>query len=225
MGRHDRHGDNRPVLESEWANAEHVERYLSRLGEDSGGEGDVLLLELVPHRVERVLDLGTGDGRLLSLLQRDRPGMTAIGIDASPLMLEKARGRFAESQRTEIVEHDLRCRLPAMGVFDAVVSSLAIHHLEHERKRELYGEVFEMLEPGGIFVNYDHVASPTRKLHLAFFEAIDEPIENEDPSDRLLDVHTQLTWLQQIGFEDADCLWKWRELALLAAVKPAAGVC
>jgi hypothetical protein len=65
---------------------------------------------------------------------------------------------------------------------------LAIHHLEHERKRSLYREVFEVLRPGGMFANFEHVASSTHRLHVAFFEAIVEPLEHEDPSDRLLDV-------------------------------------
>jgi tRNA (cmo5U34)-methyltransferase len=111
--------------------------------------------------------------------------------------------------------------LPELGSFDVVVSSFAIHHLEHERKRSLYGEVFGLLEPGGVFANLEHVASPSRRAHPAFFAAIGEPLEHEDPSDRLLGVEPQLGWLRGFGFGDVDCYWKWREMALLVGVKPA----
>ena len=77
-----------------------------------------------------------------------------------------------------------------------------------------------MLAPGGVFANFEHVASATHRLHLAFFEAIGEPIKDEDPSDRLLDVQTQLKWLRDIGFTDVDCYWKWLEMALFVGVKP-----
>ena len=43
----------------------------------------------------------------------------------------------------------------------------------------------------------------------------------EDPSDRTLDVHTQLEWLRALGFDDVDCYWKWLEMALLVGVKSA----
>jgi len=204
----------------EWTRDEQkVHRYLGRAdGFPHRAEGEGVLLEHVPRDVRRVLDLGTGDGRLLALLKADRPEMLGVGLDFSELMLDVARKRFADD---ELVEHDLAEPLPALGRFDAVVSSMAIHHLEHERKRSLFGEVFDLLEPGGVFANFEHVASPTRRLHLAFFAAIDEPLENEDPSDRLLDVETQLGWLRELGFDDVDCYWKWLETALLIGVKPA----
>ena len=205
----------------EWTSAEHVDRYLDRADEYPHRlEGERVLLEHVPRDVRRVLDLGTGDGRLLALLRADRPGMTGVGVDVSPLMLEAAGRRFAGADWVELVEHDLARPLPALGRFDAVVSGMAIHHLEHDRKRSLYAELPGLLEPGGVFANFEHVASPTRRLHEAFFAAIGEPLEHEDPSDRLLDVETQLRWLRELGFDDVDCYWKWLEMAVLIAVKP-----
>jgi SAM-dependent methyltransferase len=206
----------------EWTvDEQKVHRYLGRADEfpqRAAGEG--VLLEQVPRDALHVLDLGTGDGRLLALLQADRPHMQGVGLDFSQLMLTVARRRFVRDGRIELIEHDLTEPLPTLGPFDAVVSSFAIHHLEHERKRSLYGEVFDLLEPGGVFANFEHVASPTQRLHLAFFAAIDEPIEYEDPSDCLLDVGAQLGWLRELGFADVDCYWKWLEMALLVGVKP-----
>lgn len=205
----------------EWTSAEHVRRYLGRADEyRHRAEGESVLLDHVPRGTPRILDLGTGDGRLLALLEADRPAMLGVGLDFSALMLGAARERFAGDERIELVEHDLAEPLPALGRFDAVVSSMAIHHLEHERKRSLYAEVFELLEPGGVFANFEHVAAPSERLHLAFYAAIGEPMEDEDPSDRLLDVERQLAWLRDIGFVDVDCYWKWLEMALLIGVKP-----
>ena len=209
------------MASEEWSRADHVDRYLARADQfPHRAEGEAALLAQVSSQARRVLDLGTGDGRLLALLQADRPEMTGVGLDSSELMLGAARTRFAGDERIELAEHDLVQPLPGLGRFDAVVSSFAIHHLEHERKRSLYAEVFDVLEPGGVFANLEHVASPTPRLHVAFLDAIDEPLEHDDPSDRLLDVESQLVWLRELGFDDVDCYWKWLEMALLIGVKP-----
>ena len=205
----------------EWTSAEHVGRYLERADQYPGrADGEAVLLAHVPRDAARILDLGTGDGRLLALLSRDRPQLRGVGLDLSDPMLEAARERFAADDRIELVKHDLADPLPALGAFDAVVSSFAIHHREHDRKRSLYAEIFGVLAPGGVFANLEHVASPSHRVHLAFYDAIGEPIEDEDPSDKLLDVGTQLGWLREIGFVDADCYWKWLEMAVLLGIKP-----
>jgi SAM-dependent methyltransferase len=88
-------------------------------------------------------------------------------------MLEKARERFAGDNSVRVVEQDLREVLPDLGGrFDALVSCFAIHHLEDERRRELYEEVFGLLEPGGVFCNLKHVSSPATRLYERFLGAL-----------------------------------------------------
>ena len=200
-----------------WTSGEHARDYLERADSISHREeGEAALLEFIPSAACRILDLGTGDGRLLTLVRRARPSLKAIAVDFSPAMLEAARQRFAAETDVSVIAHNLDEPLPELGRFDAVISSFAIHHLVHERKRALYSEVYGLLNPGGAFCNLEHVPSPTPRLHEEFLHAIGYTLESEDPSNKLLDVETQIRWLREIGFADVDCHWKWRELALLA---------
>jgi len=89
------------------------------------------------------------------------------------------------------------------------------------RKRALYREVRDRLRPGGTFLNLEHVASPTPELHSEFLAALGIDPADDDPSNLLAPVGEQLRWLRDVGFEHVDCHWKWRELALLAGVRPA----
>jgi tRNA (cmo5U34)-methyltransferase len=204
-----------------WSNAEHSRDYLQRADTiPHRREGEATLLEFLPDRMDRFLDIGSGAGRLLSLVKSNRPTASCVALDFSPAMLEELRTHFATDKNIEIVAHDLSDPLPNLGRFDAAVSSFAIHHLTHERKRILYSEIFALLNPGGVFLNLEHVASPSPKLHRQFLATMDLTPETEDPSNKLLDLEVQLAWLGQIGFTDVDCHWKWRELALLAGAKP-----
>ena len=203
-----------------WTSSEHVSYYLERADSISHrAEGEAALLEFIAPGTRRILDLGTGDGRLLALVRQRHPDTEAVALDFSSAMLEMARRRFADDTRVEVAEHNMDNPLPAFGNFDAVISSFAIHHLVHERKRALYAEIFALLNAGGVFCNLEHVASPTQRLHEEFLHRIGFTVETEDPSNKLLDVETQLGWLREIGFADVDCQWKWRELALLNGVR------
>jgi tRNA (cmo5U34)-methyltransferase len=208
-----------------WTLNEHARDYLDRADSISHrSEGESALLEFMPTSTRRILDLGTGDGRLLNLVReelsrRGHSDIEAVAVDFSPTMLDAVRRRFAGDSFVRVVAHNMDEPLPALGGFDAVISSFAIHHLEHERKRALYVEIYGLLNAGGVFCNLEHVASPSARLHEQFLERIGFTVESEDPSNKLLDVETQLRWWREMGFVDVECAWKWRELALLVGRK------
>ena len=204
-----------------WSSDQHAKDYLQRADSiPHRKEGESALLEFLPERVRRFLDLGAGAGRLLSLVKSVRPGAECVALDFSSAMLQALRDTFGSQPGISIVEHDLSVPLPRLGRFDAIVSSFAIHHVTHDRKQKLYTEVFSLLNPGAVFLNLEHVSSPTDLLHRGFLSTMALTPETEDPSNKLLDVETQLAWLREIGFIDVDCHWKWRELALLAGARP-----
>ena len=204
-----------------WTRTDHVLEYFNRADSiPHRTEGESALLEFIPQTTRRVLDLGTGDGRLLALVKREHPNTEAVAIDFSPAMLEAAKKRFAGDSSVAVVAHNLDNPLPDLGKFDAIISCFAIHHVVHERKRALYSEIHALLNAGGVFCNLEHVASPTPNLHEQFLRGIGFTLETEDPSNKLLDVETQLQWLREIGFGEVDCHWKWRELALLVGKRP-----
>src|SRR5579885_3674567 len=204
-----------------WSTPEHALEYLRRADTiPHRTEGEATLLEFIPGYAKRILDLGSGAGRLLGLVKAAHPEAEFVAVDFSPTMLENLRRNFAADAQVKIIAHDLSNPLPELGRFDAIVSSFAIHHLAHERKRRLYEEVFQRLNSRGAFCNLEHVASPTESLHNQFLEKLQTLPKDEDPSNKLLALETQLTWLREIGFEDVDCHWKWRELALFAGTRP-----
>ncbi len=208
-----------PAL-NEYATAEHALKYLSRADRiPHRTEGEAVLLEFLPKSARRILDLGTGDGRLLALARMGRPDAEGIALDFSPTMLAAARERFRTDTNVRVIEHNLDSPLPDLGAFDAIISSFAIHHCTDERKKTLYREIYQALSPGGVFLNLEHVAPVTDGLHERFLQALGITKAEEDPSNKLVDVGLQIDWLREIGFRDVDCHWKWLELALIGGAK------
>jgi trans-aconitate methyltransferase len=104
---------------TEWTTSEHAERYLAR--QDTiphRTEGETVLLAHIPRSARRILDLGTGDGRLIALLRLDRPDIEALGLDISRPMLAAARRQLAGEDRITLLHHDMSSRLPDIGRFD-----------------------------------------------------------------------------------------------------------
>jgi tRNA (cmo5U34)-methyltransferase len=190
------------------------------------------------------IDLGAGAGAFAELVMEAHPESTCVLVDFSQPMIAAARQRLASKRdRWRYVEADLasprwRDALPANGGFDAAVSGFCIHHLPDARKRELYAEIFELLAPGGLFLNWEHVSAEGLAEGMFAEDTLrrlieveqqkedsrpDDVVEREfreaDDEDILASAETQCDWLRQIGFRQVDVFFKLPELALFGGVR------
>ncbi len=101
----------------DWSDVEHAAVYLARADAlPHRREAEGVVDEIIPRSARRILDLGTGDGRLISVLQRARPDAECVAIDVSPPMLEATRTRFADEPRVGTAQEDGSNRLVAVEV-------------------------------------------------------------------------------------------------------------
>jgi tRNA (cmo5U34)-methyltransferase len=184
-------------------------------------------LELAGRPLERVLDLGAGTGILARRVAAAHPAARLTLLDGAPAMLDQARAALGE--RADYVTGDLAGPLPP-GPWDAVVSALAIHHLDDPGKRALFERVHAALAPAGVFVDAEQVAGPTPRLealyarrherHARAAGATDAEWEGaleRMAHDRCAPVDAQLAWLRAAGFADVDCVFRDHRFAVLVA--------
>ena len=113
----------------------------------------------VTGEAPRLLDLAGGTGSIALRTLARFPGASVTVLDQDPVLLAIAGASLRD--RGTIVDADLadpgwRSKLPREG-FDAVLTATALHWLPAERVATLYGEIREVLRPGGIFANADHM--------------------------------------------------------------------
>jgi tRNA (cmo5U34)-methyltransferase len=191
----------------------------------------VAALDMLGRPPRRVLDLGAGTGMLAARVGAAHPAAELVLVDGAPAMLQEARAQLGPAVTTHVA--DLTDPLPE-GPFDAVVSALAIHHLDDAGKQELFRRVCAALPPMGVFVNAEQVAGPTpcfdrryREWHEASARALGTTeeewaaAEQRMAHDRCSDVGSQLRWLREAGFDAADCLFKDHRFAVLVARRKA----
>lgn len=218
----------------------------------AGEQIDVLLrlLRLAQPQLGAFLDLGCGDGILGKAIYRAYPDARGVFLDLSETMLQAAKESLADAKQQPLfILEDFGCPQWVDAVkneapFDAIVSGFAIHHQPDERKLEIYREIYQLLQPGGIFLNLEHVASHTKLGEAAFDnlfvdslhafhhsqgsrqsreELAHQYYKREDKKANILSlVEIQCDWLREIGFVDVDCFLKIFEIALFGGVKPTA---
>ncbi|CFY07357.1 Methyltransferase type 12 [Syntrophomonas zehnderi OL-4] len=198
--------------------------------------------------VESILDLGCGDGILAASILQQYTNASGVLLDISESMIQAAKDKFANHNgNLDFVLFDFGNnqwieRVQAQGPFSVIISGFSIHHQTDERKQEIYAEIFELLTPGGLFLNLENVSSSTNWVSKLFDDLFIDSLYNmyltngvektrqevseywfnrEDIEvNKLAPVEKQCDWLRQIGFSDVDCYFKILEIALFGGRKP-----
>lgn len=186
----------------------------------------IAALDLANRPLRRILDLGAGTGLLARAVADAYPHAALTLFDGAPAMLDQARA--ALGRRASYVTGDFGA-LPA-GPWDAVVSALAVHHVDDARKRDLFARLHDALAPGGIFVNAEQVRGATalfddanarwhkrRAAELGTTAQEWAAARERMLLDHLATVDQQLSWLREAGFADTDCVFKDHGFAVLVA--------
>jgi len=204
------------------------------------------IIEKNEIKVDSYLDLGCGDGYMGYFIKELFPGAHGVFLDISEEMILKAKEKDIHD-RFKFIVTDFSMdnwaeSIKPWGKFDLVVSGFSIHHIENNKKRRLYNDIYQLLKPNGFFFNLEHVSSPTEKLEEIFTDLFDDArmeyhkhIHDEKTRDEIIElyhdpehkklnklesVEKQCQWLREIGFQEVDCYMKAFELALFGGQKP-----
>jgi tRNA (cmo5U34)-methyltransferase len=206
--------------------------------------------DVVPDPGEGLLvDLCCGEGLLSRALLERFPKARVLALDLSPAMLAQARTSLADhADRFVTRPFDLADRSwrsfpePVHGF----VSSLALHHLDGEGKRELYRDLATALAPGGAVVIADLVQPATAAAQVLAARAWDDSVRRRaldlaghlgpyeefrrqrwnlwaetepDPIDRPSTLFDQLRWLEEAGLSGVDVYWMKAGHAVFGGVR------
>ncbi len=225
--------------ESSWNNEEFSKNYLEKADiyiverrKMLGMLSDFYMHFFKDRKSVTVLDLGCGDGVLAEELLRIDSSIIATLVDGSHAMLKEAHERLKAYKKVRFIEATFQEILHGtveLELFDLCVSSLAIHHLNMEKKALLFRYLFNHLKNGGFFINIDVVLSPSEEIEgwyctlwkhwmqnmLDRFGIHDENPDDiinryKDPSsmNKPDTLDAQLIALKETGFLDVDCYYK-----------------
>lgn len=181
----------------------------------------------------RVIDIGCGTGALSWKLLKSCPRVELTCLDMTENMLDIARQRLTDYRNVTYVLADLY-DFEFEGPYDAVISSLALHHIvTDDEKKAIYQKIFDALAVGGSFYNADLVLGSDRDIQEHYmtrwkefmYQSFSrEEIDGvqiprylmEDSPARLID---HLRWLNEVGFNGVDVIWKYYNFVLYGGQK------
>jgi trans-aconitate 2-methyltransferase len=228
-----------------WHSKEMVQNWVKEATaqERNRAEQRRLMADLLPFDDDQeftFLDLGAGTGAASRAILERHPRATAFLADFSAQMMAAGEPQmlpFAGRYRT--VEFDMTTGEWPAGVpaqFDAIVTSMCVHHLTDERKQGLFSEIFDHLVPGAWYFNYDPASAPDSAVeqiwqrvgdrenpeaaHRRRHRTPDEQARWENHVRYIIPLDRQLDFLRSAGFAGIDVFWKKLENVIYGGYRP-----
>jgi len=150
------------------------------------------------------------------------PNAQVTCLDLAENMIAMAQQKLANYPNVSFVLSDLNV-LKLDERYDVIISSLALHHLVTDAdKRRFYRQIYENLNPNGVFYNGDVVLASNEFLQGVYMakwvefmrrNVSEDEIEGKwirkyQAEDRPAKLMDQIAWMADVGFADVDVLWK-----------------
>lgn len=196
---------------------------------------------IISDEKKRILDLGCGNGILSKTLFNQNDNLEIVVTDGSKEMLIEAKKElegmpvleFCQISFEEIIQGKFKG-----GLFDFIMSSFAIHHLNMTQKKKLFKKIFELMNLDAYFINTDVVVSNYEKYNDWYYDLWKEGIiikqtssnsnktfeqvpevARKKPENHFDPLGEQLDALKLIGFSGVECHYKCGLFAIYGGKK------
>ena len=178
-----------------------------------------------------IVDLGCGTGITTSVILNTFPHANVIAIDLFDEMLNHAKKRLENYyDQIDYIQGDFR-EIDWGNNIDICISSLALHHILPDEKKQLFDKIYKSLNKDGIFIMIDWTMFNSKNIQKKAFENAEKHAEKSVSNKQIVESWTfhwekinipdtveDLTdWLKISGFDNVNCVFRYYGLAMIIA--------
>lgn len=179
-----------------------------------------------------ILELGCGTGNLTTQISKHFPATKIFAVDISEKCIKECKQRLPKIG-IEYIKADFRNLDFKENSFDLIISSISIHHLKDKEKADFFRKLFQWQNPKGILTFCDQFKAETAHLYAKHMElwkiyafkqgATDKEwnlwMEHQTNHDYHATIFGHMNWLKNVGYNVADCTWRYLLWAVIYATK------